>query len=257
MKTEREIMEQGGWYRPDSKELIKWREKTHKKCWKLSQTAPDHAGKIHDLLSALFGSEPDHLKLTPPFHCDYGIHIVFGSGCEIGTNCVFLDSARIEVGDRVYIGPGVHLYTVNHPMDVNRRKEGLEQARAIHIGPDVWLGGHVTVLPGVTIGEGSVVAAGSVVHDDVPPHTLVAGVPAVVVRSLDDEKPYDWGKSALKDEEDSSARPESLSSKDTQTDAKTQTGEETQTGKDTQTDAKTQTGDFLGSEQPRWWEEYE
>lgn len=57
----------------------------------------------------------------------------------------------------------------------------------MRIGDDVWIGGHTTVLPGVTIGDGAVVAVGAVVTKDVPPYTVVAGVPARVVKEIEND----------------------------------------------------------------------
>ena len=82
------------------------------------------------------------------------------------------------------IGPAVQLYTAQHPLDPVVRRSGLESARPIRIGHDVWMGGGTVVLPGVTIGARSVVGAGAVVVHDVPPNTVVVGNPARVIRTL-------------------------------------------------------------------------
>ena len=82
------------------------------------------------------------------------------------------------------MAPAVPLYTALHPLDAETRRSGLESARPIRIGDDVWIGGGAIVLPGVTIGDRSVIAAGSVVTRDVPPDTLVAGNPARPLRQL-------------------------------------------------------------------------
>jgi len=95
-----------------------------------------------------------------------------------------LGSGRITIGDNVLIGPGARLYTPNHPLDVDLRREGWEIGLPITIEDDAWLGGSVTICPGVTIGARSVVGAGSVVTKDVPPDVVVAGNPARVVKEL-------------------------------------------------------------------------
>jgi maltose O-acetyltransferase len=130
------------------------------------------------LLAELFGRLGRKAVVEAPFHCDYGWNIAVGEHFYANAFCVFLDCAPIEIGDRVLLGPGVHLYTATHPRDASERREGLEYARPIAIGDDAWLGGGSIVLPGVTLGEGAVVGAGSVVTRDVAPGVAVAGNPA-------------------------------------------------------------------------------
>ena len=130
------------------------------------------------LLGTLFGRIGKGTGVEAPFHCDYGWNIALGQRVYANAFCVFLDCAPIEIGDRVLLGPGVHLYTATHPLEVAERRQGLEYARPITIGDDAWLGGASIVLPGVSVGEGAVVGAGSVVSRDVPPGATVAGNPA-------------------------------------------------------------------------------
>lgn len=151
-----------------------------------------NASPIHDeetrtsLLRQLFGSIGKGTVIRPPFVCDYGYNIRLGINGFVNFNCVFLDCASIEIGDYVQMGPAVQLYTATHPLEVDLRRAGLEYARPIRIGNDVWIGGGVIVLPGVTIGEGSVIGAGSVVVRDVPSRCVIVGNPARVVRRLDE-----------------------------------------------------------------------
>ena len=130
------------------------------------------------LLGTLFGRLGKGAFVEAPFHCDYGWNIALGERVYANAFCVFLDCATIEIGDRVLLGPAVHLYTATHPLDLAKRQEGLEYARPIAIGDDAWLGGGSIVLPGVSVGEAAVVGAGSVVSRDVPPGVTVAGNPA-------------------------------------------------------------------------------
>ena len=127
--------------------------------------------------------------IRPPFACDYGANIRLGRNGFVNFNCVFLDCAPIEIGDDLQMGPAVQLYTAEHPLDAATRRSGLESARPIRIGNDVWIGGGVIILAGVTIGDGVVVGAGSVVTRDVPAARIVAGNPARIVRSLDAAAP--------------------------------------------------------------------
>jgi acetyltransferase-like isoleucine patch superfamily enzyme len=112
-------------------------------------------------------------------------HLVIGAGSFLNRNCYLDLEDRIVLGDRVVIGHGTTLVTTKHKIGPSdKRCDGYTSA-SIHIGNGAWVGANVTVLAGVTIGSGAVVAAGALVVRDVPPDTLVAGVPAQVVRSLD------------------------------------------------------------------------
>lgn len=96
-----------------------------------------------------------------------------------------LDCAKVRIGNHVYIAPNVSIYTAGHPLDVVLRRKGLEYARPVRIGDDVWIGGGVSILPGVTVGNNVVIGAGSVVNRDIPDNSLAAGNPCRVIRQLD------------------------------------------------------------------------
>ncbi|KAL0224759.1 hypothetical protein RCL1_002671 [Eukaryota sp. TZLM3-RCL] len=136
------------------------------------------------IYTKLFGRVGSSAYIEIPFRCDYGYNITIGDNFYCNFDCVFLDCGLINIGDGVMLGPGVHIYTVNHPLDVETRKSLLEYTKPVRIGDNCWIGGKSIILPGVTIGEGSVVAAGSIVTKDVPPFVLVAGSPAVIKKQL-------------------------------------------------------------------------
>lgn len=149
--------------------------------------AEDAAALFHNLFDAV----GDGAWIEPPFYCDYGAHIRIGTGTFVHTGGVMLDSADIAIGRGVLIAPRVTLATASHPLHADERmlRDGpvpryVTTAQPIRIGDEAWIGAGATVLGGVTVGAGAVVAAGAVVTRDVPPHTLVAGVPAKPVRSL-------------------------------------------------------------------------
>jgi acetyltransferase-like isoleucine patch superfamily enzyme len=113
-----------------------------------------------------------------------GIRI--GRDCLIGEYSVIRGQGGVQIGDRVYTSPFTQIIAVNHVFDDPGRpfiEQGIT-AQGIVIEDDVWLGAGVIVTDGVTIGKGAVVAAGAVVTKDVPPHTLVAGIPAKPVREI-------------------------------------------------------------------------
>ncbi len=114
-------------------------------------------------------------------------NLAIGEDVLISSDVTINVDERVTIGDRASLGPFVQIYTANHPLGPgSRRMLRTAVDRPVHIGRGAWLRIGAVVLPGVTVGEGAVVGAGSVVASDVEPHTLVAGNPAVPVRTLDD-----------------------------------------------------------------------
>lgn len=135
------------------------------------------------ILKELFGSVGEHPSVSPGFRCDFGINIHVGDNFYAGYNCTMLDYAEIRIGNNCLIGPNTGIYTTGHNLEpADRYKTGW--AEPITIGNDVWIGGHACIMPGVTIGDGSVVAAGCVVTRDVPPGTVVGGVPGRIIKRI-------------------------------------------------------------------------
>ncbi len=164
-------------------ELVRERERCRDLCQDLNATREGQKEARGRLLTALFGRETD-AWIQPPFFCDYGTNITLGSRVFFNFNCVVLDVMPVTIGDRTLFGPAVQIYTATHPLDATLRSQGLESARPVTIGSDVWVGGGAIICPGVTIGDRAVIGAGSVVTRDVPPDVVVAGNPARVIRAL-------------------------------------------------------------------------
>ena len=144
------------------------------------------AEEIRAVFSELVGyTVDDGFMLIPPFYTEHGTDLRIGRNVFINQNCTIYDLGGVEIGDDVMIGPNVSLITSGHPLEPSRRRAGVT-ASPIVIGRNVWIAAGATVIGGVTIGDNSVVAAGAVVTRDVPPDTLVAGVPATSVRALAD-----------------------------------------------------------------------
>ena len=140
--------------------------------------------EICNIFSRLIGKSVDSsFCLFPPFHTDCGKNIALGKNVFINAGCCFQDQGGITIGDNVLIGHNVVLATLNHNLDPEKRA-GMYPS-PISIGNNVWIGSNSTILPGVAIGENSVVAAGAVVTNDVPENTVVGGVPAKIIKTID------------------------------------------------------------------------
>jgi acetyltransferase-like isoleucine patch superfamily enzyme len=117
---------------------------------------------------------------------DAGIKI--GKDSLVGEYTVIRGQGGVHIGDRVYTSPFTQIIAVNHVFqDPNRPfvEQGIT-AEGINIEDDVWLGAGAVITDGVRVGKGAVVAAGAVVTKDVPPHTVVAGVPARVMKQIEE-----------------------------------------------------------------------
>ncbi len=141
------------------------------------------SSKNKNVLKQLLPNSSQHIFIETPFHCDYGYNIICGKNVFFNTNCVVLDANTVKIGDNVFIGPNVQIYTSTHPLDATERLK-FQFAKPISIGNDCWIGGNAVICPGVIIGNRSVIGAGSVVVKNVPDDVLVAGNPAKIIKKL-------------------------------------------------------------------------
>lgn len=185
MPTEREKMVSGELYRAADPELVALRLRARRLTREFNASTEAEPDRRRALLAELFGRVGPRVEIEPDFRCDYGFNILAGDNLYMNFGCVILDVAPVTLGHNVMFAPGVHLYTATHPLDPVERASGLELARPIVLGDDVWVGGHATICPGVTIGDAAVIGAGAVVTKDVPARTVVAGNPARPIRTLD------------------------------------------------------------------------
>ena len=142
------------------------------------------------ILAGLLGGMGENVIFTPPFWCDYGYHIFVGDYFYSNHNLIINDGVRVSFGDHVFIAPNCCFTTAEHPVDPEQRKAGLEIARPITVGSNVWIGAGTTVLAGVTIGDNSVIGAGSVVSRSIPGNVVAVGVPCRVMREITEEDKY-------------------------------------------------------------------
>lgn len=170
------------------KVLIDERMRAATLCHRHNQLPPASMEERKEILKELLGKPGKEFLIMQPFFCDYGYNIEIGENFFANYNCVILDAAKVSFGDNVFIGPGCGFYCPEHPLDVPRRNKGLEWAKPITVGHNVWFGGNVVVLGGVTIGDGAVIGAGSVVTKDIPPYALAVGNPCRVIREIPSEE---------------------------------------------------------------------
>lgn len=186
MKSEKEKMLAGEVYDPYVPELAKERASTKEKLYHYNQLPPILKKAREAILERILGSIKGNFNIALPFNCDYGSNIYIGKNFFSNFNCVILDSAKVTIGDNVLFGPNVCIYTVNHVLEPEARKKGLEFAKPVNLENNVWIGGNTVILPGVTIGENSVIGAGSVVTKDVPANVVAVGNPCKVIKSIYD-----------------------------------------------------------------------
>lgn len=156
--------------------------RTHKLTMQLN-TAWHEPHEIRAILQDITGQPIDpSLNMFPPFYSDFGRNIHIGKNVFINDCCHFQDQGGIFIGDGVLIGHNVVLATIDHDLDPRSRRN---HYAPIRIGNNVWIGSGAVITKGITIGEGAVVAAGAVVTRDVPPNTVVGGVPARVIRTVE------------------------------------------------------------------------
>lgn len=177
-------LQNGGTVLPDDPEMPHLRAAFYEIKNKLNQlnnsSDPD---EVSELLSEITEQKLENVTVFTPVYINYGKGITIGKNVFINFDCTFLSLGGITIEDDVLIGPKVSLITENHPLEPQQRK-GLT-GKSIIIKKNAWIGANVTILPGVTVGENSVVAAGAVVSKDVSENTIVGGIPAKIIKTID------------------------------------------------------------------------
>ena len=176
--TQKQRMLAGEIYHPDDPEIRADAARCFAWLVRYNQTLAVPASERRAMLAELFAEVGECAVVRPPFHCDFGSNIHLGAHVFLNFNCVILDVTTVTIGERTQIGPGVQILTADHPRDPAQREAGLEFARPIAIGRNVWIGGGALIMPGIAIGDDAVIGAGSVVTRDVAPGATVVGNPA-------------------------------------------------------------------------------
>ena len=110
--------------------------------------------------------------------------VIIGDHTRIGLHNTII--GPVTIGCHVNLAQGITVTALNHNFEDSDKRideQGVSTAPVI-IEDDIWIGANAVILPGVTIGNHSVVAAGAVVTKDIPPHSLVAGVPAKIIKQI-------------------------------------------------------------------------
>ncbi len=186
--TEKEKMINQMLYDASCAELSEERIQAKDLCFEFNQLRPSCVEQKNAILQNLLGKVSDNYEIVAPFWCDYGYNIEIGDHFFANHNTVILDCAKVTFGSHVFIAPNCGFYTAGHPIDYQVRNSGLEYAKPITVGDNVWIGGGVQVMPGVTIGNNVVIGGGSVVVKDIPSNSIAVGNPCKVIKKITDEE---------------------------------------------------------------------
>jgi maltose O-acetyltransferase len=176
-KSPREKMAAGKWYSCIDPELDRLRDIAREAVHEHNIMRPAERGQMGPGLKRLFGAAGGAF-IEAPFHCAYGFNVFFGDGVYLNAGCVILDTAVVRIGSATMFGPGVQILCPEHHKDAQKRAAGLEIAKPVTIGENVWIGAGAIILGGATVGDRAIVGAGSVVTRDVPADAVVVGNPA-------------------------------------------------------------------------------
>lgn len=178
-----------GCYNPEFEREI---EKCKNKCFEYNKLNPNDREAQNKILRSLLGKMGENVIITPPFWCDYGYHITVGNCFYSNHNLIITDGANVTFGDNVFIAPNCCFTTAEHAIDPEMRKSGIEIAKPITVGNNVWIGAGSTILAGVSIGDNSVIGAGSVVTKSIPENVVAVGVPCRVLREITEKDKYTY-----------------------------------------------------------------
>jgi maltose O-acetyltransferase len=160
--TEKEKMIAGELYQAFGEELFGERQHAKRLCRRFNETTEEQMTERDAILRQLLGSCGPNAFIEPPFRCDYGYNLHVGRNFYANFDFIVLDSCEVRIGDNCMIALRVSIFTATHPLDAATRTSGLEFAKPVTIGHNVWIGGHAVINPGVTLGDNVVGRGGGV-----------------------------------------------------------------------------------------------
>ena len=196
--TEKELMLSEQLYIADDPELTREFMRAKRLTRLYNSTTEEQMDYRTQLLKELFGRTGENLHVEPTFRCDYGTNISIGENFYANYDCIIVDVCSVTIGDDVFWGPRVCVYTAGHPIDAKVRNTQLEFGRKVSIGSNVWIGGNTVINPGVSIGDNVVIGSGTVVTKDIPSGVIAAGCPCKVLRKIDEDDRTYWEEQARK-----------------------------------------------------------
>lgn len=179
-----EKMKAGLWLHARKPQIGEALRRCEELVFRFNSLPPSRAEERNALIRQLFGHTGGKFVIHSPFHCDFGAQISIGDDFTGNFNLTILDEAPVTIGDHVFIGPNVGIYTVTHALLPDQRNEGIMRSLPVTIGNNVWIGGNSVVMQGVTIGDDTVIGAGSVVTRDIPSGVIAFGNPCRVIRPI-------------------------------------------------------------------------
>ena len=192
LEDRKKEMLSGKMYNDLSKELVEAREKAILLSNEYNASFSKPQGERMQILKQLLANVGENVHFEPGFRCEFGFHIYIGNHFYANFDCIMLDGGGIHIGDNVLIGPRVGMYTSNHAIDPQQRKDGGCYGKSIVIEDNVWIGAGVHINQGVCIGANSVIGSGSVVTKSIPSNVIAAGNPCRVIRTISEQDKKDY-----------------------------------------------------------------
>lgn len=187
MMSELEKIKAGLDYCFDDEEVAAVKNNAIKQCKIYNSIDATDDEALTSQLEKMLGSIGEHVRIEQNFSCDNGKNIFIGDNFIANYNVTILDVTTVNIGSHVMIGPNTLITTVGHPISPQERRDHMGVIDKVNIGDDVWIGGNVSILPGVTIGNNVIIGAGSVVTKDIPDNSLAVGVPARVIKEIEND----------------------------------------------------------------------